>query len=282
MCTGSELERTEWYCDFLRRAGGYYSMGAVLEKNQDLSCVVTVLRGQPLGPFDTEHRMLEMLAPHFQRALRIHEMVSAYQTSAHALEAVPVAVFVLDLELRVRYRNERAERLLRRQDGLATAGGRLLASTSESQRLLDAAIQGARQVLLRPATAAPPETYFQLDRPSGAAALQAFVSPAKLSVPGLPYSPSVVLCIKDPDAVDSSPAQLRQIFGFTTQEARLAILLARGVDLPTASQRLRISYETARKHLSNLRAKAGADSQSDLVRLVLNGIAPVGRPGESP
>lgn len=280
LCTGQELERSEWYNDYLRRAGVYHSMGAVLIRNEEVSCVVTVLRGRRQGPFDHEQSVLALVAPHFQRALRIHQMVSVYQSTSQALDALPAAVFLLDLELRVRYVSPRAENLLRKEDGLALRDGQLTASTPASQRLLAAALNGARRALLHPISSKLTESYFALERPSGAAALQVFASPARLSVPQLPYSPGVVLCIRDPNAVDSSPERLKQIFGFTSQEARLAIHLARGGDLRSASQQLRISYETARKHLSNLRAKAHADNQSDLVRLILNGIAPAGATSE--
>lgn len=277
LCTGAELERTEWYNDFLRRANGYHSMGAVLERNSELNCVVTVLRDRHLGPFDGEYTCLELLTPHFQRALRIHGIMSAHKTNAEALEAFPAAVFLLDLDLRVRYLNQRAEALLRRNDGLAMRDERLHAHNLKCQRKLNAMLNSAKTALLQPTATIPPLASFTLNRPSGTAALQALALPAKLSIPQLPYSPSVLVCIKDPETINFHPAQLRQIFGFTLQEARLVLLLVRGIDLRSASQRLRISYETARKHLGNLRAKAGASTQADLVRLVLNGIAPVHR-----
>ena len=282
LCTGRELERTEWYSDFLRRAGGYHSMGAVLIRSEDLSSAVTIVRGKRWGLFAEEQSTLELLTPHFQRALRIHDMMSAYQTTSQALEALPAAVYVLDLELRVRYSNQRGDNLAMRQDGLALRGGRLVASAPASQRVLLETLHAAKTALLRTGPEPPPDSYFALERPSGAAALQAFALPAKLSTPQLPYSPCVVLCVKDPDALDSKPEHLKQLFGFTTQEARLAIQLARGSDLRVASERLRISYQTARKHLSNLRAKANAESQTDLVRLILNGIAPAGRVNHGP
>ena len=61
--------------------------------------------------------------------------------------------------------------------------------------------------------------------------------------------------------------QLR--LGLTFAEARVASRLARGADLATIAQDLRVSRETVRTHLKRIYCKTGARRQAALVALVL-------------
>ena len=69
---------------------------------------------------------------------------------------------------------------------------------------------------------------------------------------------------------------LRQLYGLTPTECRLADLLASGIDLRDAGDRLSTSRETTRFHLRAIFRKTGLRRQTDLVRLVL------GLPGKLP
>ena len=276
LCTGSELERTEWYNDFLRRAGVYHSMGAVLERTGSTTSVVTVLRAKEKGQFSWEQELLARISPHFTRAIRIHRVLADSSAREQALEAQPVAVFVLDINLRIRFQNSRAESLLSEALGLSQRNGQLDATIPSSQARLLSALANAVKAITEPKIAREVGTYFTIDRAIGQAPLQAFATPARLTHSFLPGAPAVLLYIKDPSAVKSDPTRLKKLFGFTTQEARIAAHLAQGGDLRATAKHLHISYETARKHLSNLQGKAGATRQSDLLRLIINGISLTG------
>ena len=276
LCAGSELERTEWYNYFLRRAGVYHSMGAVLERTGSTTSVVTVLRAQAEGHFTWEQDLLARISPHFTRAIRLNRVMADAFACEQALEALPVAVFVLDSNLRIRFHNSRADALLAEATSLTQRNDQLDASVPSSKGPLLAAFDNSLNAILEPENACEVSSYFTINRSNGEPPLQAFATPARLTCSLLPDAPAVLLYVKDPCAAKSDPTRLKELFGFTTQQARIAAHLAQGGDLRTAAKHLRISYETARKHLSNLQVKAGVTRQSDLLRLIINGISLTG------
>jgi DNA-binding CsgD family transcriptional regulator len=60
------------------------------------------------------------------------------------------------------------------------------------------------------------------------------------------------------------------VYRLTPAEARLAALLAEGKHLDAAAALLGITLHTARTHLKRIFSKTAAQSQADLVRLVLD------------
>jgi len=67
----------------------------------------------------------------------------------------------------------------------------------------------------------------------------------------------------------SRPGLIAQAFGLTPAEARLVALLAGGVSVTDAADRLGIVRETARNQLKSVFAKTGTHRQPELVSLVL-------------
>jgi len=66
---------------------------------------------------------------------------------------------------------------------------------------------------------------------------------------------------------------LRNFYGMTVAEARLTEALVNGYSLQEYAERQRISIHTARTQIKSATAKAGAQRQVDLVRIVLTGPA---------
>ena len=75
-----------------------------------------------------------------------------------------------------------------------------------------------------------------------------------------------IVCARCP-AVFLDPA-LRDLYGLTAQERRLAILLYEGAALPEAAQSIGIELSTARSHLKNIFAKTQTRRQTQLVRVL--------------
>jgi DNA-binding CsgD family transcriptional regulator len=59
------------------------------------------------------------------------------------------------------------------------------------------------------------------------------------------------------------------LFGLTDAEARLADMLARGVELRAAASKLDITYGTARARLAEIFQKTNTHRQGELVSLIL-------------
>ncbi|KUM25879.1 hypothetical protein AU467_23765 [Mesorhizobium loti] len=180
---------------------------------------------------------------------------------------------MLDKDGKVIRVNRTAESLLGRD--LQVTGGRLV---STDRIATDALYRSLRQLLCVADSAAsmPPS---RLPRATGHPLLAypmrlAAVSPNALA----PCQAAVV--VLDPDIRPLSPEDaLRCCFGLTSAEAKLARKISTGEDLKAASNKLAISYETARNHLKAIFAKTDTHRQRELIALlarVANG--PLGAP----
>ena len=69
--------------------------------------------------------------------------------------------------------------------------------------------------------------------------------------------------------LDHPTTVLRNRFGLTPSEARLALRLVMGESLQSAALALDVSYETARTALKVVFAKTGTHRQSELVIVIL-------------
>jgi DNA-binding CsgD family transcriptional regulator len=72
--------------------------------------------------------------------------------------------------------------------------------------------------------------------------------------------------------VEATKAELRQLYGFTSTEARLANHLMDGLALEDCCSAMGIRRTTARMHLRNIFAKTGVRRQGELVSLLLKSI----------
>ena len=83
-------------------------------------------------------------------------------------------------------------------------------------------------------------------------------------------------------ASDADVAVLQELFSFTPAEARLAVGLAKGKRLEEVEAELNIRHNTARAYLRSMFVKADVNRQVELVHLLANRLAPLGRPAEEP
>jgi DNA-binding CsgD family transcriptional regulator len=81
-----DFERTDFYNDVVRPAGGFYGL-AVCHQLPALSSFVTVCRRRQVDDFDAaDETVLQMVAPHLATALRIHERLANADRGAAAAD----------------------------------------------------------------------------------------------------------------------------------------------------------------------------------------------------
>ena len=157
--------------------------------------------------------------------------------------------------------------MLAKADGLTVTGRNLRAAEADAQHRLLA--------LLGRATTADDEPRrggaVALPRPSGRRALAALVTPARGETCVLTLrQPLALVSVVDPE---SEPAiaedQLRDLFGFTPAEARIAAELVAGHDPKAISDRLGLSINTVRLQIARIRDKTDTGRQSEFVSLIL-------------
>ena len=277
-----ELERTEFYNDFLRPAGFYRACGAFLTYDKGASSVLTALRSRRAGLYEPQELQLALrVTPHFQRAVQLHRaLYDVRQAGAAAMEVLDrllLGVLFLDGRGRVVDANRAARRILERGDGLTadrqgTCRAASGAETPELRRLVQSAVAtgegrgtGAGGVM-------------RLTRSSGARPFGLLVSPIGDGCFDLgARRAAAVILVFDPERRPEVPrAALARLYRLTGREADVTRALVAGFSLKEAAERLEISEGTARVYLKQVFQKTSTRRQSELMRLILLGPAGLG------
>ncbi|HPG26455.1 MAG: hypothetical protein H6748_12085 [Spirochaetaceae bacterium] len=216
---------------------------------------------------------LRFLAPHLARGLALYQRASMQAARIGALEAgvdaLATGVVLLTDEARVLHADPAAQRILDAQDGIAIRDGRLSLKRPEAEHALAQAIDQLRS----PDPQRPRRGLFRIERPSALRAYHAMVSPTVGSLFAAPVSSTVLLWLTDPESVLVPDEQaIATLLGLTPSEARIAASVASGLSVREHAERTGTTIGTARWTLKRALQKAGARSQANLVRIVLQSI----------
>jgi DNA-binding CsgD family transcriptional regulator len=154
--------------------------------------------------------------------------------------------------------------------GLSVVGGRLVACAPDANRRLHALI----------GTASTPDAErrsggsMALASPPRRMPLSVTVQPARSEYHSVFHSgPAVIVCVTDLETPFSLPEQrLRDLFGLSRAEARVALALFDGLDPREVAARLELSVHTVRGHLIRIFDKTGVHGQVELARLMMRAI----------
>jgi DNA-binding CsgD family transcriptional regulator/PAS domain-containing protein len=265
-----ELVRTEFFNDWMRPQDVASSMMIRLAKHGNETAVLNIHCS--LKHWQYEQSEIETAAayhPHLIRAFNLGRKLawqkrlddsasSLFDASAHAL-------LIVDRDARIQRANRAAEVLLAGEN-LISVGGRLSAAASSPTRRLHGLIAAAASAESRNRTggsmALPTEARLPLSIvvvPFGVERLRPFH-----------LQPLVLVCVTDLSNGVSPPQQrLRELFGLTAAEARLALALFEGATPGEAAARFGISPNTARAQLACVFEKTRTGRQAELVRLTM-------------
>jgi DNA-binding CsgD family transcriptional regulator len=179
-----------------------------------------------------------------------------------------MGVIAVDRHARILSANRQARTILEHGDGLRIFRARVAAArereTATLHRLIaDACGRDAQQT---------PHRALRVSRGDGR-------PPLALGVVGLQTAEAegartAAIFVSDPaSTIEPGSEVLRQLYGMTPAEIRIATLLIQGARVTAIAHRLRITTNTTRTHLKRLFAKTEARSQSDLLRILLTGPA---------
>jgi DNA-binding CsgD family transcriptional regulator len=185
-----------------------------------------------------------------------------------ALDLLNIGVAVTNSSRQLLFANHTAEQILIARDGLDVNAQGMLGSVNRSSNL------SLRETMQQAALARADEEWadaaLAVPRASGKRPLSLLVRPLR-SGPWRSHAagPAVLVFVWDPELpVRDIEARLRQLYGLTSCEARLANLLMEGKTLDDCCDQLEIRTSTARMHLGNLFAKTGVQRQGQLVSLL--------------
>jgi DNA-binding CsgD family transcriptional regulator len=186
-----------------------------------------------------------------------------------ALEVVNVGLFLVNESSQPLLANRTAEQIIAFHDGLELDGNGSLCTGKNRSPLFPAHSIREPQV--------PPQTrdlVFAVERPSGKRPLTVLIRPVRNNSSNAGKStPIAFVFILDPEfSSHAAETGLRQLYGLTAAETRLACFLMEGNNVNDCCRHLGVRRTTVRMHLRNLFVKTGVQRQSELVSLLFKSI----------
>ncbi len=267
-----KLVETEFYNDFLKPQDIHSTIMIRLAVSGYDVFVININRSSRLEQFaGADLEFVRALHPHLVRAFslgrKFSDEVGVGEGLGQIVDRSSHGVFLLDAAGRVRRLNPKAEALVAEGDGLAVVGGRLRLAAPDAQRRFEALIGAA---------AASDCTRrgggsMALPTPRRRLPLSLAVAPVKSERFSIfNGGPSILVCVTDLEADVSLPEQrLRDLFGLSRAEARVALALFDGADPRQAAANLELSFHTVRGHLVHIFEKTQTTGQADLARLMM-------------
>jgi len=262
------------YAQFCARHGlGWFGAVAV-SPEPHVGVALSVQRNAAKRPAfsELELDLLARIGRHVESALRLSMRLLDHELSSlgmrEALSRLGIGVFALDPQGHVIFTNPAGKRLL--GDGLDIVDDRLRAGSPAIRATINQAITrtlsgeapdpktAPRPMLIERARSPHPLTIYVLPAVATPAAAEGFLAHAR----------AVVLAIDPQIDAPPDPAQVRDIFGLTLGEARVAALVGSGLCPREAAEKLGIAEATARTVLKRVLSKAGVSRQSELAALL--------------
>ncbi|MYM66078.1 helix-turn-helix transcriptional regulator [Pseudoduganella sp. FT55W] len=279
----SQVKKTEYWGDWLRPQEIFYSAAAVVEKRNNRSVNVTLVRSERAGPYTpAELAVLRELMPHFQSAIalhrRLHQLKVISESATEALERMFCGVILLDAQGRVVHATRRALAMLENSLLLTCIPHRRLsclrsADDARLQKILHRAC-GIGSGNMEQANA---DGSMRIPRADGSF-LQLLVTPLPSWSSPFGQNGAVAVFLTDSaEAQRSLGGALSRFYQLTEAEARLTEALVNGSTLQEYADKRQLSINTVRTQLKAACAKIGVKRQSDLVRVVLTGPAVLGK-----
>jgi len=216
--------------------------------------------------------LVKFVVPHIQTALHLRrrfvDLTARNCSMESALDLMEYGIILLNDRGCVLQTNYSAEALLRTSDGLRLQDGHIeCASRAESDllhSLIERSVKAGNGRTLK----------------AGGSILVSRRTRRPLSVTAVPLRQSssppflkatAVLFLYDPESQPTPPLDLlRQAYGLTPAEARLALILTQGHSLKEAAHLCGVTHNTAKSQLKSIFIKTNVQRQAQLVRLILS------------
>jgi len=262
----ARMKSSAFHQEFLRSYDMASFMTSPIFRSPETEVALGLLRSRSEGVF-TQARAVEIqpYIPHIRRAVllreRMGELTAAAELTQTLLEHLPFGVAIVDHELRVLSLNNRGRLRLTSLGPPSRWQHRMPGSTLSFEHMIREAC--------KPQNPAPVQAAM-LHLP-GMAPCKLLVLPlaaAHRFSPGWQRPAALAIFSELGPSTRLLPIVLRELYGLSRSEARLALCLADGSRLWAVAEKLGITRETARTTLKMVFRKTGANSQAQLVRLL--------------
>ena len=270
----AELARHPYYGEYLHARGLSHFVSSNLVNGSARRVNLSVQRSPRSGHVESaEVEALKKIMPHAVAAFELWERLQSVSAEtrliAQALEALDAGVLMLDEQGHLVFANPAGAALLTAGGPLIQIGATVGAANVKQRAPLAAAITAARTSSGN-ATASTPER-LTLDAPdSRRYVVKLRPMPEFIRLDQTRWSG--VLLTVEPVRPLSTVDELQRLLGLTAAEAALALSLADGNRPRDYARALGISVNTVRTHLTSLREKLEAKSQTQIVAKVLQSL----------
>jgi DNA-binding CsgD family transcriptional regulator/PAS domain-containing protein len=235
---------------------------ALLDRHgQDHLCLC--MPGPDNGPSTRLEEAVKLLIPHIQRAARIARRIGeaelAANTARSVLDCAPSAIMMCDANLRLTYANASAEQMLL-QGYCGKKGGRLFIDEGQITQQLRQLVSPAHRS----------RCFAFMMEPDGLPALGAMAmriesGDTRLASAAFGEAHLMIVAGRNHKASFANVDHLKDWFGLTPAEARLAATLAEGGSLEDFALTRGISLNASRFLLKGIFSKTDTNRQSQLV-----------------
>jgi DNA-binding CsgD family transcriptional regulator len=266
--TPDELRKLPFNAEFITGTGMGSFAGLILAPDGPASVILSLERSLYQEPFSrAELATIGRIVPQLQRAgqLALKMADARLEGTLDGLEMLACGGMLLDSIGQVLRLNSKAEAVLRK-GGLSLSHKQLSSSDKQAntklQELIGSTLRfgSSLEATVRGPVAVP--------RP-GQYPLLVHAAPVVGSARDLFQRGKAILMLVDPDE-HREPAEpvLRQAFGLTPAEARIALALTRGQNVEEIASTNGVSKGTVRTQLKTILAKSGTRRQAELIALL--------------
>lgn len=254
-----------------------YIGGVTLFNDSERIGALTLNRGEKQGPMLQQHlELLTELAPHVQRALRIHSEFVRLKSEENALrigfDKLVMGLVLFDSMAKPVYINPLAEAILQEHPAINLRNEMINAANDEENRMLRRLIYSAvnqhEDVDARGGS-------IGLHHPEKATPLPVMITPLYHSDflgQDNVHHVTAAMYITDPEkSISVSPEVLSDIFSLTPKESAIAVALTNGLSVEEISQINGTTLNTVRSQIKAIFRKTGTNRQTELVRILLSG-----------
>lgn len=276
------LHESDFYRNWMvpQGLGPYSPMGHTIALDQGRPVAgLAIFPTKRTGPLDDSHLAFgNLLAPHLALGYRLLAQTRRHQALTDAIDRFPTGVALLDARGIALMTNRAAKSVFESNDGLCLVDGVPRAAIADEDIVLRRAIEASVSASSEGRLAE--STVLAISRRSEKRAYPLLVGPLHPHSGGPTLADAVALLyVADLEGGGLRRREaLRQLYGLTEAESHLAELLCQGISLEEASRARGVTMNTARSQLKQVFAKTHTSRQSELVRLVLSGIASMGGP----
>lgn len=270
----ANMSRLPFYSEFMHGFNLSSVMGCLVERKPHREIYLSLQK--PLGqqPFHADDaRRLGWAIPHLRQALSLRErtldVTMLGELSAQVLERLPFGLIVVAPDGKVLLSNARGEHWVRRL--LPGKQGEPGARACHDDWYLSRPFREMLAAACSPEAAMPAQAAHARDDSGHSASVIVLPLPPAHRLASRWQRPAALVAVREVGAAPPQPllaGVLRELYGLTASEVRLATVLTAGIGLPEACARLGIRHETARSQLKAIFNKTETGSQASLAHLL--------------